>query len=125
MLLALLMPVLGLEGGPEAAPKLGLASRGGFGPSGRPSVSEGIPGVEARDPGAPIGGGILELLIGALVGGRISPALIGGPRELVAPPLALLIPIGGPLGGGGVAAGLPVSSLAPPFLFTHLPRSGS
>ena len=114
----------GRDGGPDAAPKLGLASTGGLGPAAKPSSSDsGIPGVEARDAAPPIGGGIDEER-GLDVGGRRPP---GGPIGGVgAPPEALrAAPPGGPArGGGGVAAGLPVSA-APPFLFTHLPRSVS
>jgi hypothetical protein len=121
MLLALLIPVPGLDGGPDAAPNEGRANVGGLGPF---SVSDGRPGVDALDPGPAIGGGIDELLCGALVGGAIRP--VGGPaRGAIALPLALLLPMGGPFGGGGVAVALSGSPLAPAFLLIHLPRSGS
>jgi hypothetical protein len=121
MLLAVLIPVPGLDGGPEAAPNEGLANAGGLGAF---SVSDGMPGVEALEPGPAIGGGIEELLCGALVGGAIKP--VGGPiRGAIALPLVLLLPMGGPFGGGGVAVALSGSPLAPAFLLTHLPRSGS
>ena len=57
MLLALLMPVLGLEGGPDEAGKFGFVSTGAL-----PSPSEGTPGVDALDGPSDIGGGMLELL---------------------------------------------------------------
>ena len=126
ILLALLIDVLGLEGGPDAAPNEGRASVGGFGPSLSEGASDGRPGVEALDPGKARGGGIEELRCspGLDVGGRRDP--LGGPIGGAAPPDALLAaPEGGPLlGGGGVAAGLPVS-VEPPFLFTHFLSSGS
>jgi hypothetical protein len=87
-------------------------------------LSDGMPGVDEREPGSSMGGGIEELRCGALVGGFMSP--IGGPTGgAEGPPLALLFAPGGPLGGGGVAVGRSDSVLAPPFLLTHLPRSGS
>jgi hypothetical protein len=120
MLLALLMPVPGLDGGPVAAPNEGRANVGGLGPF---SASDGMPGVDALEPGPAIGGGIEELLCGALVGGARP---VGGPvGGAIALPLALLLPMGGPFGGGGVAVALSGSPLAPAFLLTHLPRSGS
>ena len=121
ILLALLILVLGRDGGPEA--NGGLPSIGGF--AGAPSASEPIPGVLERD-GMPMGGGIDELL-GMEVGGlRPAPAgggpLIGGP----AVPLEAALPAAGgpPRGGGGVAEGFAVS-VAPAFLFTHFLSSGS
>jgi len=118
--------VPGRDGGPDAAPKLGLASVGGLGPAKPSSSDSGMPGVDAREPATPIGGGSDDER-GLEVGGRSAPAPggpIGGvgaalPEALRAPP-----PGGPARGGGGVAAGLPVSA-APPFLFTHLPRSVS
>ena len=116
MLLALLMLVPGRDGGPEASG--GRASVGGLA---APSLSDGTPGVLARD-GMPIGGGIDELLGGIEVGGRRP--VEGGPIGGV-PPDALLAAAGGPpRGGGGVAAGLAVS-VAPAFLLTHFLSSGS
>lgn len=116
MLLALLMPVPGREGGPEASG--GRASAGGFV---APSLSDGTPGVLARDD-MPIGGGIDELRGGIDVGGRRP--VDGGPIGGV-PPDALLGAAGGPpRGGGGVAVGLLVS-VAPAFLLIHFLSSGS
>ena len=122
MLLALLMLVLGRDGGPEASG--GRPSIGGF--AGAPSASDPRPGVLERDE-MPIGGGMEELL-GVDVGG-LRPAPPGGggpPMGGPAVPLeAALAAAGGPpRGGGGVAEGLAVS-VAPAFLFTHFLSSGS
>jgi hypothetical protein len=116
--------VPGRDGGPDAAPKLGLASVGGFG---TPSVSDGRPGVLDREPGRPIGGGIEVLRWGADVGGIMRPGWeVGGPGGGGGiPPLELLPPMGGPFGGGGVAVARSGTSLGPAFLLTHLPWSGS
>jgi hypothetical protein len=66
MLLAVLMPVPGLDGGPDAS-RGGLASAGGLA---GPSLSDGTPGVLAREPAPPMGGGIDELRGGIAGGGR-------------------------------------------------------
>ena len=116
MLLAVLIPVPGLEGGPDA--NGGLASAGGLA---GPSLSDGTPGVLARDPGPPIGGGIDELRGGIEVGGRRP---VGGPAGWFGPPDALRAVAGGPLGGGGVAAGFDASD-GPAFLLIHFLSSGS
>ncbi len=116
MLLALLILVLGREGGPETSG--GRPSAGDLAP---PSLSDGTPGVLARD-GMPIGGGIDELRGGIEVGGRRP--VEGGPMGGVPPEALLAAPGGPPLGGGGVAVGLLVSA-APAFLFIHFLSSGS
>ena len=116
ILLALLILVPGRDGGPEASG--GRARVVGLAP---PSLSDGTPGVLARE-GIPIGGGIDELLGGIEVGGR-KPAG-GGPIGGVPPDALLAAADGPPRGGGGVAAGFTVST-APAFLLIHFLSSGS
>lgn len=121
MLLALLMLVLGREGGP------GLARPGAKGLEAGPSLSEGTPGVLAREGMPPMGGGMEELRGGREVGGR-RPEDPGGPWDGGGtPPEALRAAAAGgpPRGGGGVADGLAESVALPAFLLIHFFSSGS
>lgn len=120
MLLALLMLVVGLEGGPLAIPATLLLDtvrfiRGGARPlvSLASNVCVGMLKTGILDPelcllGGPLGGP-------PLAGGGVGLA-DGGPV-----PLMLL---GGPAFGGGGVPALATSSL-PAFLFTHFFKSGS
>ena len=119
MLLALLKPVAGLEGGAEPGPSpaapCASCSLGGIGEAVLEAEAEAFElgefvGAAARGPVTLIGG--VAVLGSGGTGGTSASFLIAGAAD------ALTALEGGPLGGGGRGAS-DAAGASPAFLFTH------
>lgn len=120
ILLALLMLVGGLLGGPE--PKVGTPATSPGGPARSAGVPALLGGPDTNGP--PFGA--IEALAALGAGAPMAPIprLLGGP-DAARNPLGGGVPRpSGPFGGGGVGAAV-ASCSAPAFLLTHFLRSGS
>ena len=127
MLLALLMPVAGLEGGADGGAEPGAAVPANPSPVVEVGCSPSSDGVSLLDTG--FDAYELSAAVGAVVGGPVT--LTGGVAVLGrggtggasvtflvgGAPDALTALEGGPLGGGRVDPA--VAGVSPPFLFTH------